>query len=216
MFMFESPLNRHAGPIAVIAGGLFASSHVGLFVFFDQSDLAATMVDPAYLFFSAAYAMTFPLLLIALVALYARQASRAGQLGAVAFCIALTGTVALAGDMWFEAFAAPWAAGVAPVLLEVRHGSVLLAAWFVSVVLFAAGWALFGLVSYRTRAFPRAFCVGVMVGGLLGYFAAQPPWGLALGVAVAAVGVWLIRHSHTGQGAEAHSAAEPVAVAATR
>ena len=156
------------------------------------------------------------MLLIALVALYFLQAVQAGRFGAVAFCIALVGTVGLAGDEYFEGFAAPWAIGIAPGLVEFEHGSVLLAAWFVSVVLFALGWALFGLVSYRNRAFPRALCVGLMIGGLLGYFAAQPPWGLALGLAVAAVGVWLVRSDRVARAVQSPPVAEPVAFAKTQ
>ena len=72
--MSESPLNRHAGPIAMIAGGLFAAAHVGMFFVADRSDLVAMMTDPVFLVFNAAYAITSPLLLIALVALYWRQA----------------------------------------------------------------------------------------------------------------------------------------------
>src|SRR5215210_5309056 len=89
MLMFESPLSKHAGPIAITAGGLLAVSHVGQFLFFDPADLVATEADAGFQFFSAAYAMSFPLLLIALVALYFRQAVQAGWLGAIAFCIAL-------------------------------------------------------------------------------------------------------------------------------
>jgi hypothetical protein len=100
----ESPLSTHAGPIAVIAGGLFAVAHVGQFVVMDRSDLVRMMLDPAFRLLSAAYAITFPLMVIALVALYWREAQEAGVFGAVAFCIAVTGTVALAGDMWFEGF----------------------------------------------------------------------------------------------------------------
>ena len=108
--MSESPLSTHAGPIAVIAGGLFAVAHVGQFVVMDRSNLVTMMLNPAFRLFSAAYAITFPLMLIALVALYWREAQEAGVFGAVAFCIAVTGTVALAGDMWFEGFASPWIA----------------------------------------------------------------------------------------------------------
>jgi len=192
--MSESPLSRYAGPIATIAGGLFAVAAVGLFLVMDRSDLVAMMTDPVFLVFNAAYAITFPLLLIALVALYWRQAAEAGLFGAVAFCTAVTGTVALAGDMWFEGFAVPWLAQVAPVVFGAdRSGSLLMAAWLVSVVLFSLGWILFGLASLRARVFPRALSVAVAVAGLIGFQAAMPPWGVALGLAVAAVGVWLIR-----------------------
>jgi hypothetical protein len=57
----ESPLSRYAGPIAVIAGGLFAVAHVGMFFVADRSDLVAMMTDPVFLVFNAAYAITFPL-----------------------------------------------------------------------------------------------------------------------------------------------------------
>jgi uncharacterized membrane protein YqjE len=106
----ESPLSTHAGPIAVIAGGLFAVAHLGQFVVMDRSNLVTMMLNPAFRLFSAAVAITFPLMVIALVALYWREAQEAGVFGAVAFCIAVTGTVALAGDMWFEGFASPWIA----------------------------------------------------------------------------------------------------------
>lgn len=46
--MSESPLSTHAGPIAVIAGGLFAVAHVGQFVVMDRSDLVRMMLDPAF------------------------------------------------------------------------------------------------------------------------------------------------------------------------
>ena len=215
--MVESPLSKQAGPVAVIAGGLFALAHLGQFLVADRSDLAAMMTDPIFVVFSAAYFMAFPLLLIALVALYWRQAGQAGVFGAVAFCTALTGTVALAGDMWFDAFAVPWLVQVAPAVVGAdRSGSLMMAGWLVSVVLFSLGWVLFGLASFRSRAVPRASSIAVAVGGLIGFKAATAPWGVALGLAVAAVGVWLIRQDRTGRAVEAAAAPAPVPVAQPR
>jgi hypothetical protein len=212
--MSESPLSRHAGPIAMIAGGLFALATAGMFFVADRSDLVAMMTDPLFLVFNAAYAITFPLLLIALVAIYWRQAGEAGLFGAVAFCIALTGTVALAGDMWFEGFAVPWLAQVVPVVFGAdRTGSLVMAAWLVSVVLFSLGWILFGLASLRARVLPRALSIAVALGGLIGFQAAMPLWGVALGLAVAAVGVWLIRQDRIVPRRPVH---EPVAEAEPR
>ena len=198
--MLESPLSRYAGPVAVVAGGLFALIHVGQFFVADRSDLAAMVTDPVFMVFSAAYFIAFPLLLIALVALYWRQAGQAGLFGAVAFCTALIGTVALAGDMWFDAFAVPWLVQVAPTVVSAdRSGSLLMTGWLISVVIFSLGWILFGLVSFRSRAFPRALSIAVAIGGLVGFMAATAPWGVALGLAVAALGVWLIRHDRIAQ-----------------
>ena len=135
--MSESPLATFAGPIAATAGGLFAATHLAMFLTADRSDLVAMMSDPPFLVFNAAYAVTFPLLLIALVALYLRQAAQSGLLGAIAFCVALTGTMALAGDMWFEGFAVPWLAQVAPSVFAATRSGTLEAAWLVSVILFS-------------------------------------------------------------------------------
>ena len=77
--MSESPLSIHAGPIGVIAGGLFAITHVGQFVVMDRSNLVTMMLDPAFRLLSAAYAITFPLMVIALVALYWREAQEGGS-----------------------------------------------------------------------------------------------------------------------------------------
>ena len=50
----ESPLSTHAGPIAVIAGGLFAVAHLGQFLVMDRSNLVTMMLNPAFRLFSAA------------------------------------------------------------------------------------------------------------------------------------------------------------------
>ena len=209
--MFESPLSKHAGPIAAIAGGFFAVIHVGQFLAMDRSDLVAMVADPVSQVFGVGYFVAFPFLAIALAALYVRQAGRAGLFGAVAFCAALVGTMALAGDMWFEGLAVPWVVGNAPELVAAERGGLLWAGWLVSVVLFALGWILFGLASWRARVLPRWLSIAVAIGGLLGFFAAMPPWGLALGLAVAAVGVWLIRQDRTVRAVEAAPAPVPVA-----
>jgi hypothetical protein len=44
----KSPLSTHAGPIAVIAGGLFAVAHVGQFLVMDRSNLVTMMLNPAF------------------------------------------------------------------------------------------------------------------------------------------------------------------------
>lgn len=215
--MLESPLNRHAGKIAVIAGGLFAVIHVVQFFVADRSDLAAMVTDPVFMVISAAYFVAFPLLLIALVALYWRQAGQAGLFGAVAFCTALVGTVALAGDMWFDAFAVPWLVQVAPAVVSAdRTGSLLLTGWLVSVVVFSLGWIMFGLASFRSRIFPRALSLAVAIGGLVGFKAASAPWGVALGLAVAALGLWLVRQDRIAHAKPAPSAPAPVAFAGPR
>jgi hypothetical protein len=60
-----------------------------------------------------------------------------------------------------------------------------------SYLLFALGRALFGLASLRARVFP-AVSLGLMLGGLFGFRAGMPPYGVPIGPARAALGGWLI------------------------
>jgi hypothetical protein len=52
---------------------------------------------------------------------------------------------------------------------------------------------LYGIASFRARVFPRPLAAFVVVGGALGFSALLAPFGLPLGLAVGAIGVWLIR-----------------------
>jgi hypothetical protein len=58
---------------------------------------------------------------------------------------------------------------------------------------FALGWVLFGIALLRARVVPVAVSLGVVVGGVLGFQSGLPPFGIPLGLAVAAVGAALIR-----------------------
>jgi hypothetical protein len=108
----------------------------------------------------------------------------------------------------------PWLALVAPAVFSAdRSDSLLMAAWLVSVILFSLGWILFGLASLRARVFPRALSVAVAIGGLIGFQAAMPPWGVALGLAVAALGVWLIRQDRIARQVQTRPVPEPVGLA---
>jgi hypothetical protein len=195
--MSESPLRASAGPIAVVAGGLLVVTQAGMILAADPAGVGASLSSPLFQVFNAGYAAAFPLLMLALVGLYWRQAREAGRFGGIAFSTATAGTVLLGGDMYFEGFAAPWLVRVAPDLLSTDRGGLLVAAWLVSVVLFSLGWALFGMVCWRTRILPRGVSAALVAGGLVGFQAAVPPWGAALGLAVAAAGMWLLRQDRS-------------------
>jgi hypothetical protein len=63
---------------------------------------------------------------------------------------------------------------------------------------------------------PRALSIAVAIGGLIGFQAAMPLWGVALGLAVAAVGVWLIRQDRLVRRVQTRPVHEPGAVAEPR
>jgi hypothetical protein len=114
--------------------------------------------------------------------------------------VAVLGTMLLAGVWWWEAFAVPYAAEQAPALVAATPTGRLLAGRTMSFGVFALGWVLFGLASVRARVFPRDAAILLIIGGVIGlWIAIVPGAGAALTVAVAWMGVWLLRSDRGGQ-----------------
>jgi hypothetical protein len=192
--MSESALSRHAGPIVLIVGAYLVVTHVALkFVVMNFSDLAAMEADPIFRVVNLAYAAAFSGLAIAAFAAYDKQAREAGMFGLVALCAAIVGTVNLGANMWFEGFAVPWLADVVPQVLTVEKTLFWQVGYYSSYLLFAIGWVLFGLASLRAGVFPRLISLAIVAGGILGFLAAQPPYGVALGLALLSLGIWMVR-----------------------
>jgi hypothetical protein len=206
--MPESALSRYAGPIVLTVGAYLAVTHLVLqFVFTSYSDPAAMLADPVYRVVNLAYAAAFSGLAIAACAAYDRQAREAGTFGLVALCAAIVGTVNLGADMWFEGFAVPWLAGVVPEILTAERTMFWKVGYLSSYVLFSLGWVLFGLASLRARVFPRLISLAIVVGGAIGFLAAQPPYGIALGLALLSLGIWMVRTGRT-----ANRSGQPITV----
>jgi hypothetical protein len=206
--MPESALSRYAGPIVLTVGAYVAVTHLVLqFVFTSYSDPAAMLADPVYRVVNLAYAAAFSGLAIAACAAYDRQAREAGTFGLVALCAAIVGTVNLGADMWFEGFAVPWLAGVVPEILTAERTTFWKVGYLSSYVLFSLGWVLFGLASLRARVFPRLISLAIVVGGAIGFLAAQPPYGIALGLALLSLGIWMVRTGRT-----ANRSGQPITV----
>jgi hypothetical protein len=193
-----SPLARLAGPLALAAGALFTITQLVAYTRFASIDSTdphwrqILLTDPVYTATTVVLFVAFCLLLLALIAVDRWQEHRTGALGLIGFGAAVIGTLFLAGDGWFEAFVAHWLAEVAPQILDKPSG-LLPVGGFSSYVLFAIGWALFGLTSLRARVFPAAICIAFVVGGLVGFLALTPPYGAPLGLAMAWLGVWMLR-----------------------
>ena len=195
--MYGTPLSRHAGPIILVAGAYIAVAHVVLLFVLSRGELPALAADPLFRGVSLAYAAAFAGLLLALFAAYVRQAREAGRLGFIALSGAILGTFALGADMWFEGFASPWLLEVAPQVLTAERTTFWMTGYLSSYVLFALGWALFGVASLRARVFPVTISVALTIGGLIGFLAAAPPWGAALGLALTWLGGWFIKAERT-------------------
>jgi len=107
-----------AAPLCVVTGALIALTAAMGRVLIDPERLAELSDDPAVVINGVVALVASLLLVFALIALYERQGDGGGSLRAVAFMVALAGTVLLAGDFWFEAFAVPHLADVAPASLD--------------------------------------------------------------------------------------------------
>jgi hypothetical protein len=195
--MYGTPLSRHAGPIILMAGAYIAVTHVVLLFVLSRGELPGLAADPLFRAASLAYAAAFAGLLLALFAAYVRLAREAGRVGFIALFAAILGTFALGADMWFEGFASPWLLEVAPQVLTAERTTFWMTGYLSSYVLFALGWALFGIASLRARVFPVPISVALTIGGVFGFLAAAPPWGAALGLALTWLGGWLIKAERT-------------------
>jgi hypothetical protein len=94
--------------------------------------------------------------------------------------------------MWFDGFAVPWLAEVLPQVFTAPKTLSLQIGGLLSYVLFPLGWVLYGLAALRARAIPVGLSLALVVGGVLGYHSGLPPYGTPIGLAVAALGCWLI------------------------
>jgi hypothetical protein len=195
--MFDSPLSRIAGPMALAAGVLIVVAQLVMLPF-DPDDHVATSTDPVFQVGGVIYLVGFLALMLALVGAYGWGLDKApGRLGVIAVSVAIVGTMLLGGDLWFETFAIPWLADEAPASLDTDPTTLLAIGAISSYLSFAVGWALFGIANYRARIFPTAICVAIVIGGLIGFRALLSPTGIPLGLAVAWLGVWMLRATKT-------------------
>ncbi len=161
---------------------------------FDQQGNVATSQNNIFNAGSVIYLAGFCVLMFALIGVHGRQAHKAGRLGTFGFSAALLGTMMLGGDLWFESFAVPWLAeGPLPEVLRSTPSILFALGAIASYWLFAIGWVSFGVASLRARVFPVWISIFVVVGGIAGYKALLSPWGIPLGLAMATLGVWLLR-----------------------
>jgi hypothetical protein len=189
----RSSLSRLAGPFALAAGILMIAVEVAIFPIVDRDDHVGTSTNLVYRVSGVVYFVAFCLLLLAVVAAYGWQAHKAGRFGVVGVVAAVVGTMFLGGDLWFETFYVTYLADIAPEVLDADPAGLIVIGAVSSYLLFAIGWALFGLSSLRAGVFPRAICVAIIIGGLVGFQALLPPFGIPLGLAMAWLGVWMIR-----------------------
>jgi hypothetical protein len=197
--MANSALIRLGGVAAIASALLALLSFVLYLVIVGGGRLSDAATSAAFFLPSGAQLLAMALLLIGLVALFARQAGAFGALGLTGFVLALLGTTLAAGAAWSQVFVVPRLAEVAPAVADQGAGSVL-AGFLLSFLLFGVGWLLFGVATLRTRVFPRWAVVLLIVGALLSILP-LPSRALIVQLAAGYLGFTLL----TGRDASDHS-----------
>jgi hypothetical protein len=187
-----TPITQWAGRICVVAATLIVSSEllrliIGLVL---GPDSATTLWHT--LTYGLALGSMYALLL-AVTALYTGHQQALGVLGLVGYLTASIGTVLVAGDWWFEAFAVPTIGMQAPEILTLPPAGSVFAGAMITVSLFVTGWITFGVAMFRSGAFTRTAAVLVVIGGGCSVLALSTPYQIPLAVAIGWVGYTLMR-----------------------
>jgi len=179
--------------MALAAGVLIVVAQLVMLPF-DPDDHLVSSTDSVFLVGCVVYLVGFCVLMFSLVGMYGWELHKApGRIGLIAVVTAIVGTMLSGGDLWFATCAVPWLADEAPAVLATDPSTLIAIGAISSYLLFAVGWALVGIASFRARVFPSAICVAIVIGGIVGFRALLSPTGIPLGLAVAWLGVWMMR-----------------------
>lgn len=186
--MILQSLARRVGLVSMIAAGLIIVSQ-GLHLAIGLATGGASSAD------SVVHSLKYGLallamysLLLALTGLYLRQANEAGWLGFVGYLVAFLGTLLVAGDWWFESFIAPAIAEVAPQVMTGAITGSMAAGAVLTYGLFALGWTVFGIATFRANVYPRPAAVLLIIGGAVGVLALSTPYQIPLAIAIGWIG----------------------------
>ncbi len=193
--MARASLIRLCGYSCVGAAVLAVVALVGFIAVAGSDPIAQAAQTAAFYVPTVAGFGSIAFLGLGLVGLYLREEEGLATGGAVALCVALLGTFAVAGAQWTYVFVVPHFAPVVPEMINSGTGSVL-TGFVVSYATLALGWVLFGVATARAGVFPRWAGVLVVVGAAIA-FLPLPSRTLILALAVAVLGVRLLRSDVT-------------------
>ena len=186
-----TPITKWAGPLCLAAAALVVTSEL-LRLLRGLTSRPGSETTLAHMLTYGLALGGMCALLLALTVLYFRDQRALSVLGLVGYLIAGIGTVLVAGDWWFEAFAVPTIGVVAPQVLTLPPGGSVLAGAIITAGLFAVGWITFGVAAFRSGAHSRPACVLLTVGGTCGVLALSTPYQVPLAVAVGWIGYTLM------------------------
>ena len=188
----SSNLIRWGGPAVMLAGALFVAADLLSLSIFPKFPSSVSLTSEPYAIQSILKLVAAVLLLLGLFGLHARQAEAAGPLGTAGFLAAFSGTALVVGSFWATAFFAPAMAASVPAAFDALQGPPgrLADAFVVTIATFVLGWMLFGVAAWRTRVYPRAAALLLILGAPLA-FGTLLVVGFPTGVFFSAAVAWL-------------------------
>lgn len=191
----EPLFHRSAGLLALAAGAFLVIAQLVMLPF-DPKDHVPTSQSVQFQIGGVLYLVGFCTLLFALIGLWEWQNQRAGARNPAPLVLAVLGTMLLGGDLWFETFAVPWIADSEHAALLDSDPTILIGLGAVSsYLIFAIGWASFGIATFRAGVYPRLLGFAIAVSGVLGFRALLSPFGVPLGLTLIVLGVWVCRQA---------------------
>lgn len=191
--MRTSTLIRGGGLAALVGSIISIAIEIALLaVIGNQTYSVAALTTEWSVLYSLRLTATI-LLMLGLVAFFARQNQEMGTFGVAAFVIAAIGTMLVSGFAWALTFIFPAMAGAVPEFIDAVAAApsvgVVLTLFMVTV-----GWLLFGIASLRAKVLPTAATWVVVVGSflalVLNMMKAPMSW-LIFDVGVIWLGWWL-------------------------
>ena len=164
--MRTNRLIRWGGLAALLAGILSIALEIASVVTIRNQAFSAAALTPAWSFLYAVRLVMIILLMLGLVAFFARQSQEMHTFGVVAFVIASIGTMLIFGFAWVLLFVFPVMAEAVPAFLDTMAVEPAIG---IILTLFLAkiGWFLFSLASLRAKVLPAGYAWMVMVGAFL-------------------------------------------------
>lgn len=159
--MTPSALIRASG-LATIVGGIFFALFPLLHPDHTTAGYTSWLWVPAHMLPNVGAI----LVLFGLVGLLARQRERAGLFGVVAFVVAFIGTASFVMGAMIEAFIIPFMGLQSPDMVDGPPPPGVGEAFLVVTTLFALGYLVLGIATYRARVLPRNVGLLLIVGTL--------------------------------------------------
>jgi hypothetical protein len=191
--MRTSALIRWGGLAALVASIISIAIEIALLaVLGNQTYSVAALTTEWSVLYSLRIIATV-LLMLGLVALFARQNQKLGTFGVAAFVIAATGTILVSGFAWALTFIFPALAEAVPEFIDALAVAPSLGV-VLTLFLVTVGWLLFGIASLRAKVLPTIATWVVIVGSflalVLNMMKAPMSW-LIFDVGVLWMGWWL-------------------------